>query len=440
MMVSVMSEIRLITLDPGHFHAALVQKEMYPGVSKRTHVYAPLGPELLEHLARIWRFNSRREEPTAWELEVHCGPEFLADMVRDRPGDVVVLAGRNRHKIDLIQASIAAGLNVLADKPWIIRSQDLEKLERCLDTAASRGLVAYDIMTERYEVTSLLQRELVNDPEVFGEIAAGAVDEPAIFMKSVHHIMKLVAGAPLTRPAWFFDIEQQGEGLADVGPHLADLVQWTLFPGRGVEYRSEIEVHGATRWPTVITEEEFRRVTGGGFPEYLAGAVRNGKLEYYCNNRVWYSIRGVHVRLEALWNYQAPEGAGDTHHAVYRGTKSRVEVRQGAEEGYRPELYVAPEGGGGFQACRAAVSARLEKIRRQYPGTAVAERDRQLQILIPEALRVGHEAHFAQVARQFFAYLRGEERVPGWERPNMLAKYYVTTKGVEVSRGVTGSG
>jgi hypothetical protein len=28
-----MSEVRLMTLDPGHFHAALVQKEMYPGVA-----------------------------------------------------------------------------------------------------------------------------------------------------------------------------------------------------------------------------------------------------------------------------------------------------------------------------------------------------------------------------------------------------------------------
>ena len=42
-----MSEVQLLTLDPGHFHAALVQKEMYPGVAPRVHVYAPLGPDLL---------------------------------------------------------------------------------------------------------------------------------------------------------------------------------------------------------------------------------------------------------------------------------------------------------------------------------------------------------------------------------------------------------
>ena len=29
-----MSDVRLMTVDPGHFHAALVQKEMYPGVAR----------------------------------------------------------------------------------------------------------------------------------------------------------------------------------------------------------------------------------------------------------------------------------------------------------------------------------------------------------------------------------------------------------------------
>ena len=35
---------RFMTLDPGHFHAGLVQKEMYPDVSATVDVYAPEGP------------------------------------------------------------------------------------------------------------------------------------------------------------------------------------------------------------------------------------------------------------------------------------------------------------------------------------------------------------------------------------------------------------
>ena len=48
---------------------------------------------------------------------------------------------------------------------------------------------------------------------------------------SVHHFSKIVAGAPLKRPQWFFDVRQQGEGIVDVTTHLVDLVQWEAFPG-----------------------------------------------------------------------------------------------------------------------------------------------------------------------------------------------------------------
>lgn len=46
-------EVKLVTLDPGHFHAALVQKVSYPQVSKDVYVYAPTGFDVDEHLKRI---------------------------------------------------------------------------------------------------------------------------------------------------------------------------------------------------------------------------------------------------------------------------------------------------------------------------------------------------------------------------------------------------
>ena len=58
-MIRAMQEIRFITLNPGHFHAALVQKEMYEAVAPRVHVFAPLGPDLVAHLGRIAGFNTR---------------------------------------------------------------------------------------------------------------------------------------------------------------------------------------------------------------------------------------------------------------------------------------------------------------------------------------------------------------------------------------------
>jgi len=58
----------------------------------------------------------------------------------------------------------------------------------------------------------------------------------------------------------------------------------------------------------------------------------------------------------------------------------------------------------------------------------------EAHLQIPEHFRVGHEGHFAQVAQRFFQYLHAPDRMPHWETPNMLAKYYVATKGVELSQ------
>ena len=415
-----MDQFRLITLDPGHFHAALIQKSMYAGVSKRVAVYAPLGPDLIEHLNRIARFNLRSDRPTCWEMNVQTGPDFLERMLGDAPGNIVVLSGRNRAKIGRIRASLEAGLHVLADKPWIIRPEDLPELEAALATGTRKGLIAFDIMTERFEITSILQRELVNDAEVFGSILTGSPEAPSVYMESVHHILKLVAGIPNLRPVWFFDIAEQGEALADVGTHLVDLVQWTLFPQTAIDYRSEIRMLAARRWPTTMTAEQFRHVTGGP----------GEGLDYYCNTSVTYALRGIHTKLDVLWRWEAPEGTGDTHYAVYRGSKSRVEVRQGKEEDYRPELYVVPSHPGAASALRDKIGA----LAQQYSGVGLEEQGGQIRITIPDRHRVGHEAHFAQVTNQFFEYLKRPETFPSWENPNMLAKYYVSTKGVELSR------
>lgn len=39
-------EVKLMTLDPGHFHAALVQKTMLDQIDPTVYIYAPEGPEL----------------------------------------------------------------------------------------------------------------------------------------------------------------------------------------------------------------------------------------------------------------------------------------------------------------------------------------------------------------------------------------------------------
>src|SRR6056297_2039054 len=57
----------LVTLDPGHFHAALVQKSMYPQLNKEVYVFAPAGPDVADHLQKIESFNNRQDNPTDWK-------------------------------------------------------------------------------------------------------------------------------------------------------------------------------------------------------------------------------------------------------------------------------------------------------------------------------------------------------------------------------------
>jgi predicted dehydrogenase len=429
-----MADIRFVTLDPGHFHAALVQKEMYPGVAKTVHVYAPVGPDLIDHLGRVARFNQRKDSPTSWELEVHASPDFLARMLHDHSGNAVVISGRNRGKIGLIQSSLDAGLHALVDKPWVLEASDLPKLEHALATAEARQLVALDIMTERFEVTSQLQRELVNDPATFGTLLAGTEAEPAVYMESVHHLMKVVAGAPNIRPVWFFDTDEQGEGLNDIGTHLVDLVQWTLWPEQALDYRKDVRLLRAQRWPTSIPRAQFKRVTGQDLPASLDARVKDGALEYFCNTLVAYTLRGTQVALNVIWDWEAPPGAGDSHFAYYRGSRARVEVRQGAAEQHRPELYVVPNAPADKAAVLAAVKKKIAAAQAQYPGTDVADLGSELRVIIPDRLRLGHEDHFAQVTQRFLRYVRDRRTLPAWERPNMLAKYHVTTEGTAMAR------
>jgi predicted dehydrogenase len=429
-----MSDVRLMTVDPGHFHAALVQKEMYPGVDPRVDVYAPPGGDLDGHLKRVDAFNKRATQPTAWNLQVHAAGDFFERMLREKPGNVVVLSGRNRVKMGQIAASVRAGLHVLADKPWILKSVDLPQLESTLAEADKSGVVAYDIMTERFEITSMLQRALVNDAAVFGEPLEGTEADPAVYMESVHFLMKTVAGAPNIRPAWFFDNTQQGEGLNDVGTHLVDLVQWTLFPDQALDYRRDTKVLAAQRWATPIPEAEFRRVTGEArFPAFLEPVVKNGTLEYVCNTLVSYTVRGIHTRLNVIWDWEPAPGAGDTHFAFYRGSRAKVEVRQTQADQLRPELYVVPASAANRGAVLSAVRALVAALQPQFAGVAVEERGHEIHVTIPEAFRVGHEAHFAQVTTEFLRFLRDRRALPAWERPNMLAKYYVSTTGTELS-------
>jgi hypothetical protein len=272
-------EVKLMTLDPGHFHAALVQKTMYDMVSPVVHVYAPEGPELKSHMNLVESYNNRSDNPTSWETEIYTGADYFQKMLTEKPGNVMVVAGNNAKKTDYILETVKEGIHVLADKPMVINPADFIKLEQAFKVAEENGVMLYDIMTERYEITTILQRELSRIPEVFGSLQTGTPEEPAITKESIHHFSKVVSGSPLKRPAWFFDVQQQGEGIVDVTTHLVDLIQWEAFPDMILQ-KEDVEIVSARRWTTDLIMDMFNKVTQlDQYPGYLQKDVENDVLK-----------------------------------------------------------------------------------------------------------------------------------------------------------------
>jgi predicted dehydrogenase len=426
--------VRLIVLDPGHFHAALLQKTMYPQVDPTVHVYAPAGNDVQEHLKRISAYNSRPDNPTSWKAVTYTGRDYFERMLKEKPGNVVVMSGNNRGKPARIMPLIEAGMHVFADKPVIIEPTDFEPLQRAFAAAREKGVVLYDIMTERSEITNVLQREFLLQTAVFGKLATGSPENPAVVMESVHYFHKTVSGAPLKRPAWFFDVTQEGEGMVDVGTHLIDLVQWECFPEQVFDYTKDIEIQSARHWPTMLTAAQFKTVTGlGAFPDYLKANVKDGVLNVFANGEINYRIKGSYAKVTAKWDYDAAPGSGDTHYSLIRGTKCNLVIRQGAAEKYKPTLYLEAAEGTDPVGFRRLLMPALLDIQRKYPGVDVKPLETSWQIVIPAEYDTGHEAHFADVTNRFLKYVAAG-KLPAWEEPNMLTKYYTTTKGLEMAR------
>jgi len=427
------ARVRLITLDPGHYHAALVQKNMYEQVDPVVHIYAPAGADLDEHLRRIELFNTRPDRPTRWESRVHTGPDFFADMLREKPGNVVVLAGNNMRKTGYILGCIKAGLNVLADKPMVINPAKYPMLLEAFKIAEEKGVLLYDIMTERHEITSILQRELSMIPEVFGQLRPGTPEEPAVTKESVHHFSKLVAGKPLKRPAWFFDVEQEGEGIVDVATHLVDLVQWECFPEQVLE-PSDVRILSARRWATPVTPAQFEKVTGyDHYPDYLSKDVRDGVLQVFGNGEIIYTLRGVVAKVSVIWNFEAPPGAADTHYSIMRGTKADLVIEQGQRQNYKPVLYVHKRSQESDEAFEKTLLVAIEKLSAKHNGLRIKKCETGWEVVIPDALKADHEQHFCDVTDTYLAYL-AQGTLPRWEVAAMIVKYHTLMEAYKASR------
>lgn len=426
--------IHLVTIDPGHFHAALVQKEMYPGIDSVVNIYAPAGPELQAHLDLIKQYNERKENPTHWSEQVYTGNDFLNRMLAEKKGNVVVIAGNNQRKTEYIKKSIDAGLNVLGDKPMAINYNNFVVLQRSFSEAERKKLLLYDIMTERSEITNILQRELAHIPEVFGKLQKGTQHDPAAVLESVHYFYKNVSGKTLTRPDWFFDPLQQGDAITDVGTHLIDLAQWECFPEQIIDYKKDIKILSSKTWTTPLTLSQFALITKkDAFPGFLKKYVKSDTLlQTRADGEINYTLKDIHVKITARWDYKAPEGSGDTHYSMLKGTKATLEIKQGKEESFQPTLYIIPSNAEQKNNYTVNLNKAINKLNITYPGVEIEKNPKGWKVVIPEKYKVGHEAHFGQVMSRYLQFLK-EKKLPDWEVPNMIAKYYTSTKALQMA-------
>lgn len=419
--------IKLITVDPSHFHAALVQKSMYPDIDPKVFVYAKEGTDLQLHLDRVSGYNNRKDNPTHWEEKVYAGEDFFQKMLREKNGNLVILAGNNQLKTDYILSAVKNGLHVLSDKPMAIDQGGFEKLKTAFETAKKNNVQLYDIMTERFEITTQLQKAFSMDQTVFGRLDKGSPTDPAVTKISVHHFYKFVSGNVLTRPSWYFDDQQQGAGIVDVTTHLVDLIQWGCFPEKIINYKKDIQILDAKEWNTPLTTEEFKTVTKSiEIPAFLQPSIDpEGNVQVNSNGEFTFTINGIHAKVAVTWNYKAPDGAGDTHYSLMRGSKASLIIKQGKEENYKPTLYI--EQRDNDPAFEKKIKSTIENLNTQFPGIGLAKTNAGWKIIVPEKYNNGHEAHFAQVMEKYIAYLK-QNNMPDWEVPNMLSKYYITTQ------------
>lgn len=413
----------LLILNPGHFHAALVLRERHPMLSDDIYLYSKPGPDLDVFLGIAESFNDRKLNPTRWRINVYRGEDCLDKLIEDKKGNIAVLAGRNHTKMKTIDTLNQAGLAVLADKPWVITEAALPFLH---STMASGRPFAADIMTERYEIANLLQKEFLAEEDVFGRLRIEDDGSPAVFKECVHHLYKIVNEKPLVRPAWYFDIDVQGEGIVDTTIHLADMVQWMLFPGAPIDYEKDIELIEARRWATQVPLDKFAKITGARqFPAAIAEYVKNDVLDYFCNGELIYRIKGIPVHLREIWYLDEPPGGKDLHRSLIKGTRSDLMIRQLPETGFKSELLVVPREN--REQVEQAVQQCLSTWSDRYSGLSAVPEKNALLIQIPDNLRTTHEQHFCRVRDAFLEHL-DKGTIPPEHCACTVAKYTLLAK------------
>lgn len=103
-------------------------------------------------------------------------------------------------------------------------------------------------------------------------------------------------------------------------------------------------------------------------------------------------------------------------------------------------MYVAATDPAEHAAVLKKLRDKCDVLQREFVGMSVADLGAEAQVMIPDSWRATHEDHFGAVMDEFVRYFQSPRAVPPWERPNALARYYITTKAVEMARAGSANG
>jgi hypothetical protein len=179
----------------------------------------------------------------------------------------------------------------------------------------------------------------------------------------------------------------------------------------------------------MLSLRQFRAITGlNEYPDLLKKYINPANiLEVNQNGEVIYTLRGVHIRVRTLWNFEAEPGASDTNQSMLRGSNANLTMRQGIEQKWKQVLYVekkTPIPDGEYEK---KLRASISTLCATWPGLDIKPTGSTWEIIVPTKYEASHEDHFAQVTERYLRYL-GESELPEWEVANMIAKYYTTTE------------
>jgi hypothetical protein len=213
------------------------------------------------------------------------------------------------------------------------------------------------------------------------------------------------------------------------------LVQWGGFPEL-ILNKSDVQLISSKRWTTDLTPAQFEKVTAlKEFPEFLKKDVADSKLKVYSNGEIVYKLKGKVAKVSVTWNFEAPQAAGDSHYSIMRGKLCNVSIKQGKEESYKPTLYIEANVNEGLTTFEGGLKKAVDQdIAAKYPGLKLVKISEKLwTVEIPDKYKLGHEAHFGEVTGKFLQYLK-DGKLPEWEVPNMITKYYTTTEAMKMAK------